>query len=1699
MTNTPTPPNTDTGAAGSPPGTEPADGRAGGRQSTNTSRNSWRNNNNTDWQNRGTRFTGNLASIETLSTKAERKGKENFSSFVKSLHQHVITTFTNPQDIAVAVTDFEDPSRKLNLTIPTLATVMNDLGYVLETAPAGETTVETAEREERNEEMKESANDLKKAEMRLFAERRKAVKSNLTGLWGVVLGQCTPSLKEEVRAMDGYDAKAAAYDSIWLLQTLQKVTAGVNNTSNSFYTLFHSLKDLYLIRQRDNESVDDYFRRFEAAMELVTLSKGKVVWSDSLEAEERKTNPTNSEDIVQQKFAAMAFIECADANRYKGLWKDLKNSLTLESDNYPKTLASAVHTLTHWKGEDTGGRPPRRGGERPNVQFHQRPSGEATPGEPVPGTNGILSAHIKCFKCDTLGHYSTVCPNPRVGTGYQGFQYVFAQTVEGNAEGALADVLNNNWILIDSGSTFNSFMNPGLLGTVTDCDEMRAYSNGGHLDYNKDATVQLLPALRAYHNTNSLANILALSSVTAHYRVVMDSQAEDALFVHVENDILRFEKCGHGLYFLDTTKTTPNNTNGTVIDYSFFSTVASNKEYFSRREIEGADTARLLQGRLGWPSTGQYKQLIENNLLVNTDVTTDDINRAEAIYGQAVPLIKGKMVRKRPEHTATVTRVQLPLPLVKHHPTDILDIDFLYVQGAPYLLSKTQKIKFQAIQVFNKVHNKKKKKTYYKRGKMDIINGVKKVISLYNKRGFKIDIINADNEFKKIEGEVGAHVEICAAMEHVPRIERSIRTFKERVRCCWVGLPYRKAPKLMVDENLVDMIGWLNAFPHAEGISNTLSPAAIVLGNPKPDCKQLRITFGAYCEVYVGTTNTQVQRSVAAIALRASNNRGGYYFMSLESGRRIHSFVWRELPIPDYVAKRVEELAESEDAPSLDEDGCPIFEWTPGTMIDDGVPNENQQQPVDDDEDDSIEDVTNDEYDSAEDEDYDPEDDVESVTSSDNSEEEIDNTLVDASSESGEDEGNNLLQQSEDEESEDDQDDLQDDPNAESNGEDEQELRSDERRDGQELRSDGRPSRSRQPPQSYEPSFGGKKYEVSMFNVEGKPNFRGRRELASMAVNVMFNQMTATKGIKMFGERAIAAMVKEYHQLHDMKVVGRIDPEGLTPEVKWKALRAINLIKEKRNGNIKGRTVADGSSHRKIVPREEASSPTVSLEALLATLTIDAHENRDVAIFDVPGAYLHADLPEGKLVLLKIEGQFVDIMCEVNPEFLPDVRYENGKKVLYVQILKALYGMIESALLWYSLYVDVLEKEGFEVNPYDKCVANKIIDGKQCTLAWYVDDNKLSHVDSRVVDDILETIEGYFPGLVIERGKKLGFLGMDIEFIGNGKVKIGMKKYIADTIEEFGEDVSKNVSSAAAKWLMSVNEDARKLNEERADKFHSMVAKLLWVMKRGRPDIETAVAFLCTRVKTPDVDDWCKLRRLMCFLHQTIDDERIIGADSLFEMITFVDAAHSVHPNMRGHTGGCVSFGTGIIDEKSSKQKMNTRSSTETEIVGTSEYLPKNIYFELFMEAQGYKLESNKLAQDNQSAMKMERNGKDSCSSNSKHIAIKYFWVTDRIKNGNIEVVYCPTTQMIADYFTKPLQGALFHTLRRVIMGWDHISTVFNQETSFKERVGNTEETENMVNAAPKTKKVKLTYKEAVMKQNGRVRKIAEEGNLEEI
>ena len=179
-----------------------------------------------------------------------------------------------------------------------------------------------------------------------------------------------------------------------------------------------------------------------------------------------------------------------------------------------------------------------------------------------------------------------------------------------------------------------------------------------------------------------------------------------------------------------------------------------------------------------------------------------------------------------------------------------------------------------------------------------------------------------------------------------------------------------------------------------------------------------------------------------------------------------------------------------------------------------------------------------------------------------------------------------------------------------------------------------------------------------------------------------------------------------------------MNPKLLTKAQKRAALRAINLIKEKRDGRLKGRTVAHGRSQRALYEKSLTASPTVaSADALFLTILIDTYEERDVATADVAGAYLKAFMDD--YVLMKFTGASVDI-CEMNPEHIPFVAIENGVKVLYVRLVKAIYGC--------NLFSKKLRKMGFVLNPYDPCVANCVIDGSQCTIAWYIDDNKISGI-----------------------------------------------------------------------------------------------------------------------------------------------------------------------------------------------------------------------------------------------------------------------------------------------------------------------------------------------------------------------------------
>jgi hypothetical protein len=140
----------------------------------------------------------------------------------------------------------------------------------------------------------------------------------------------------------------------------------------------------------------------------------------------------------------------------------------------------------------------------------------------------------------------------------------------------------------------------------------------------------------------------------------------------------------------------------------------------------------------------------------------------------------------------------------------------------------------------------------------------------------------------------------------------------------------------------------------------------------------------------------------------------------------------------------------------------------------------------------------------------------------------------------------------------------------------------------------------------------------------------------------------------------------------------------------------------------------------------------------------------------------------------------------------------------------------------------------------------------------------------------------------------------------------------------------------------------------------------------------------------------------------------------------WIDASFAVHPDMKSYMGGTLSLGKGSVYSASTHQKLNTKSLTEVGLVGVDDVMPLILWTQYFLDAQGYGVTENKVFQDNQSAILLEKNGRRSSSQRTRHINIPYFFVTNQIQSKELTMEYCPTGEMVADMFIKPLQGSPF-------------------------------------------------------------------------
>ena len=299
---------------------------------------------------------------------------------------------------------------------------------------------------------------------------------------------------------------------------------------------------------------------------------------------------------------------------------------------------------------------------------------------------------------------------------------------------------------------------------------------------------------------------------------------------------------------------------------------------------------------------------------------------------------------------------------------------------------------------------------------------------------------------------------------------------------------------------------------------------------------------------------------------------------------------------------------------------------------------------------------------------------------------------------------------------------------------------------------------------------------------------------------------------------------------------------------------------------------------------------------------------------------------------------------------------------------------------------------------------------------------------------------------------------MKMDFTTPGKVILSMPEYIDTLTKEIPSDLRKGASTTpAAGHLFSTNADAEKLSEDQASEYHHLVAKILYLAKRARPDLLLAVSFLCTRVTAPDVDDWKKLGRCLQYLHETKELTLTLSSTDLSTIFWWVNASFGVHEDCRSHTGAVMMMNHGALFALSSKQKLNTRSSNEAELVGVNDAMTMILWMKHFLEAQGYPVHENIIYQDNERSMKLEKYGRQSSGKKTRHLDIRYYFTPDNVKKGTVQVRYCPMGDMVADFFTKPLQGSLFKKFRDQILnltGAPHADTNATSDNGGQECVG---------------------------------------------
>jgi hypothetical protein len=1065
-------------------------------------------------------------------------------------------------------------------------------------------------------------------------------------------------------------------------------------------------------------------------------------------------------------------------------------------------------------------------------------------------------------------------------------------------------------------------------------------------------------------------------------------------------------------------------------------TVEQRAAIYPKSTQKRAISARQLQARLGFiPSKDLATMNIEDS-----QVTPKDISVADHIWGPAIPSLQGRTVKHSsppiiPGNLMTIERAQT------------LQVDIMFIAGLPFMVGLISPLGYCVTQY---IQNRKS---------AQIKSSIMHILAVAKSRQLQISHIISDNEGGVLSMSEdllnqGIQVSPTAAGEKAHKVERRIRYLKERVRSIIHSLPYNLNALLLI--HCVAHSTWCTNLHITSESTSNLSPYEVFTGRRLSAKRDLRHSFGDYVQATVPhTNNTMAARTEGHITLGSTTSlTGGVRMLCLATGELRVRDQFTILPPPTSVIKYLDKLAKADNLPDIRAEyveptvdqlstippPASIVNFDPTTVHDAltadwrgaVTPQRNKSTRqsttlMKEGEELSELNVRFDEVLNME------KRGVTQVTTNPNPNPNSVNrgdTLGNRGAKStntSENRGDTLGNRG-----------------AKSTNH----TSTDPRTISVEIGEDSDDEYEEREPNASELKIAENMPEHGYWNgvTRATNNLPDTLHPSEEIMQHSVFNITVTRAIEELGDEARESIAKELKQLWEKKVWTPVDVGKMSHKERKSIIRSSMFLKQKfdSEGNhdkLKSRLVAGGHMQDKTL-YDDLSSPTAALMSVLIVCAIAALEKRKTATVDIGGAYLNADMMTGIIVHMMLDRRMSAMLVEIDESYR---KYLTHKGELCVRLDKALYGCVESALMWHKHLTATLKEIGFTQNEIDPCLYNmRNGNGQQCTAVAHVDDLLVTCEDENTIQAVMDHLEHKYKAISESRGNRHSYLGMTVDFEVEGECSVAMTGYENSMVDTY--NYMKNHPTPALEDLFEIDSTSEKLTEDEMKHFHTYVAKLLYLAKRTRPECLVATSFLCTRVTRSTKQDWTKLDRVMGYLRGTPDRSIILRPGNMgIVPRLYVDASYGVHADGKSHTGSSIVIGdTGAVFNKSCKQSIVTKSSTEAELVAASDALNQLLHARELLKNQKKHQDNNDdresylmpspFYQDNKSTIALIKVGR-ATHEKSRHINIRHFWIHGKVKDKSVVVEYMPTELMIANVLTKPLQGEQFRKETAMITG----------------------------------------------------------------